>query len=183
MSDTGNTTVLIVDDEEELVDLYATFLTPEYDVRTATGGSEAMSEIGPEVDVALLDRRMPHMSGDDVLAEMRDRGFECQVAMLTAVEPAADIVEMPFDDYQVKPVDRGDVVRLVEDLVERAAYDERSRAYFSLVSKKAALEIAGNDDSEEYEELLDRIEAVRGDLDETLDHIGVENAFKQISSD
>jgi CheY-like chemotaxis protein len=39
----------------------------EYEVRTATGGPEALDLVDEEVDVALLDRRMPRMSGDELL--------------------------------------------------------------------------------------------------------------------
>ena len=58
-------TVLIVDDEQNLTTLYAAWLEPDYDVVTATSGSEAVTELDSDVDVALLDRRMPETSGDE----------------------------------------------------------------------------------------------------------------------
>lgn len=171
-------TVLVVDDEEELVDLYADFLSGEYEVCTATSGPTALETADKRIDVALLDRRMPEMSGDDLLRALRDQGFDYQVAMLTAVEPDADIIDLPFDDYRVKPVDENELLGLVEVLLGRADYDDQSQEFFTLASKKAALEVAGNDDTEEYERLVERLEERREEMDTTLDQIGAEDAFK-----
>jgi len=99
--------VLVVEDEPDLADLYAAWLGDEYRVRTAYGGQEALDELDEaddEVDAILLDRRMPGLSGDEVLAAVRERGIDCRVAMVTAVEPDFDILKMGFDDYLVKPV-------------------------------------------------------------------------------
>ncbi|MFB6173877.1 MAG: response regulator [Halobacteriales archaeon] len=182
MGDPTETTVLVADDEAELVELYAAFLG-EYDVRVATSGEAALSKVGPDVDVVLLDRRMPDLSGDEVLETLRERGLDCQVAMLTAVEPAQDIVEMPFDDYETKPIDRSDLLGLVEVLVERAGYNERSQEYFTLASKKAALEVAGNDDTEEYRELVERLDALRDEIDATLDTLAASERFGEPRAD
>jgi DNA-binding response OmpR family regulator len=165
----ADATVLVVDDEEDLASLYTAFLETEYDVRTATSGPEALEKVDDAIDVALLDRRMPGMSGDEVLAEIRDRVPDAQVAMLTAVEPDEDIVDMPFDDYKVKPVERSELLGVVETLLKRATYDAHSQEFFALASKKASLEIAGNDDTEEYDELVARMNEVREDVDAMLD--------------
>jgi len=182
VSDRGDATVLVVDDETELADLYETFLATTYEVYTATSGEEALEVIDESVDVAMLDRRMPGMTGDELLEEIRARDLDVRVAMLTAVEPEADIVDMPFDDYEVKPVDSSDLHGLVEVLLKRRIYDERSRQFFSLASKKAALEIADNDDTEEYEELIEEMETLREEIDTTLQEVGAEAAFKDLAS-
>ena len=80
-----------------------------HDVRTAYGGEEALEKADEDVDLVFLDRQMPDMSGDDVLERVRERGLDCRVVMVTAVDPDFDIVEMPFDDYLTKPVMRDDV--------------------------------------------------------------------------
>lgn len=182
MSDTETATVLLVDDEPELVELYGVLLSEEYDVRTATSGPEALEVVDESVDVVLMDRRMPEMPGDEVLAEMRSRNLDVRTAMLTAVDPDVDIVDMPFDDYRVKPVDGDDLISTVEMLLERATYDEKSQEFFSLASKKAALEIAGNDDTEEYEQLQAELARRREDIDETLDRVGADAAFRDLPS-
>jgi len=175
-------TVLAVDDEPDLAELYQVYLNDRYRVRVATDGEEALSMMDETVDVVLLDRRMPDMSGHEVLKAIRDDGYDARVAMLTAVEPDVDIVDMPFDDYKTKPVTREGLVTLVEVLLYRAAFDERSQQFFALASKKAALEATGATDNEEYAELLNRIEAVRAEVDETLDVLSAEDAFAEIAA-
>jgi len=165
--------VLIVEDEPDLADLYATWLRTEYRVRVAYGGREALDELDDEVSVVLLDRRMPDLSGDEVLDNVRDRGIDCRVAMVTAVEPDFDIVAMGFDDYLVKPVSKDDLQATVDNLLLRNEYDDGVQELFSLASKKALLESekgpASLEDSEEYQELDERIEELRGNLDRALD--------------
>ena len=164
--------VLVVEDERDLADLYATWLRDEYRVRVAYGGREAIDELDDEVDVALLDRRMPDLSGDETLDAIREEGVDCRVAMVTAVEPDFDVVEMGFDDYLVKPVSQDALKDTVENLLLRNTYDEGIQELFALASKKALLESekdpATLDANEEYRELSERVAELRGDLDETL---------------
>ena len=180
MSRPSDPTVLVVDDEPDLANLYTAFLSSSYTVRTATSGSAAVDLIDDTVDVALLDRRMPGVSGDEVLEKIRECDCSIKVAMLTAVEPDIDIVDMPFDDYKVKPVTRTELLALVEGLIERITYDSRGQTYFRLAAKKAALEMAGNDSGEEYGSLVDELNAVRSEMDARLDEIGTEAAFKDL---
>lgn len=173
-------TVLIVDDEQNLTTLYAAWLESDYDIVTATGGEEAIAQLDENPDVALLDRRMPEMSGDEVLTELRRRDVGAQVAMLTAVEPDVSISEMPFDDYVTKPVEREEIHATVEVLLERQQYDRQSREFFSLASKKAALESANEHDTEEYDEIVDRMAEIRSDMDRTLDTLTAQQAFAEL---
>jgi DNA-binding response OmpR family regulator len=164
--------VLVVEDEPDLADLYATWLSERYEVRTAYGGHEAIEKLGNEVDVILLDRRMPDLPGDEVLEVVRDRGLECRVAMVTAVEPDFDIIAMGFDDYLVKPVSKDALRETVSSLLLRNDYDTGIQELYSLASKKALLESEkGPEDlskNEEYQTLSERISRLREDLDSTL---------------
>jgi DNA-binding response OmpR family regulator len=164
--------VLIVEDEPDLADLYATWLDAEYDVRVAYGGREALDKLDEDVEVVLLDRRMPDLSGDEALSEIRSRGYDCRVSMVTAVEPDFDIVAMGFDDYLVKPVSKDALHETVSNLLLRNAYDDGVQDLFSLASKKALLESekgpAALKESEEYRELDEQLVELRAELDETL---------------
>ncbi|GGJ03892.1 DNA-binding protein [Halobellus salinus] len=173
--------VLIVEDETDLADLYGIYLSDRYEVQTANDGETAMELVSEDTDIVLLDRRMPDMTGDEVLAEIRDRGIDCRVAMITAVEPDLGIVEMPFDDYLVKPVTREDLRGLVEVLLRRSGYDSRTQEFFQLASKKAALESTPDvsvDEESEYQELTDRMTELREDLDQTLSEL-TDDDFRQ----
>ncbi|MFB6164107.1 MAG: HalX domain-containing protein [Haloarculaceae archaeon] len=166
----AETTILIVDDESAVADVYAAHLEDEYDVRIAYGGAEAVEKLDADVDAVLLDRRMPGMSGDEVLEHIRNSEYDCRVAMVTAVDPDFDILDMGFDDYVVKPVSRDDLYATVDRLLTYTDYDDTFQEYFSLVSKRAALETSKSqsalETSEEYQELTDRIERLEADLDD-----------------
>ncbi len=164
--------VLVVEDEPDLADLYATWLKDEYRVRVAYGGREALDALDDEISVVLLDRRMPDLSGDEVLVALRERDIECRVAMVTAVEPDFDIIEMGFDDYLVKPVSKDALKSTVSNLLLRTEYDEGVQDLFSLASKKALLESekgpSSLEESDEYQELTERLEELRDEMDRTL---------------
>lgn len=171
MTNTFETTVLVVEDQRQLAEAYTAILETRYEVRTALGGMEALEKIDDEVDVVLLDRRMPGMSGDEVLSEFVERGLSPKVAMLTAVEPDTDIVDMPFDDYRRKPIDNEELLGLVETLLRWNEYDAHSQEFFRLAAKKRALELADKETTDSYHELVERMEEQREYVEETLDDV------------
>jgi len=179
--------VLIVEDEPDLADLYAAWLEDECTVRTAYNGSQALDAIDRHVDVVLLDRRMPGLSGDTVLDTIRERDLDCRVAMVTAVEPDFDIVEMGFDDYLVKPVSKSDLTDTLDQLLLRSAYDEQLQEFFALASKKAVLDKQKTEAelraSEEYARLEDRLAVLRSDIDDTMARLSERGAHGRACRD
>lgn len=153
--------VLVVDDNRAIANTYTAFLSDEYTVRTAYDGTEALDQLGPDVDVVLLDRRMPELSGDAVLEEIESSQFDCRVVMLTAVDPDFDIIDLGFDEYLVKPIERNELNDVVEEMLERASYDDEFRRFLALASKKATLEAekssAELEASEQYQRIDDRL--------------------------
>lgn len=164
-------TVLVVDDERDLADLYSAWLGDRYEVRTAYGGEEAVDAIEEDVDVALIDRLMPRISGDEVLDHIRSEGYDCRISMVTAVEPDFDIIELGFDEYIVKPIRQDDLLDVVDSLLSRSEYDRQLQEFFALASKRAALQTQKNPhqlaESDAYADLTARIEDLRSELDET----------------
>jgi len=178
-------TVLIVEDEPDLADLYAAWLETDCDVRVAYDGEAALKQIDPAVDVVLLDRRMPGLSGDEVLDTIRERGTDCRVAMVTAVEPDFDIVEMGFDDYLVKPVAGDELIEIVDRLLLRSTYDEQVQELFALASKKALLRSQKTEAelraSEEYARLEDRVAVLRARIDDTVAELVDQDAYERVN--
>jgi DNA-binding response OmpR family regulator len=164
---------MIVDDEPSVADTYALQLEREYETRVAYGGREALEAVDDDVDVVLLDRRMPEISGDEVLDRLREAGHDCRVIMLTAVDPGMDILDMPFDDYLCKPVEKEDLTAAISQQLQAQAYDERLTEYMQVTSKLALLEaelsVREIEDSEELEELSARADELKARMDETLD--------------
>lgn len=167
------TTVLIVDDDPQVLELYREFLAGEYHVRTARTGEEALDQLDQATDVVLLDRRMPGLSGDEVLQTVRREGYPCRVAMVTAVEPDFDLVDLRFDDYVVKPVTEEELIALVELLVTRQNHDQHVREWLSLLSKRATLrrEMSSEEleESAEFAQLQEEIESLQSEADEFLE--------------
>lgn len=185
-SGSDQATVLVVDDEEEVADVYALRLRNEYETRTAYGGEEALETIDEHVDVVLLDRRMPDIPGDEVLEEIRAMPLDCKVIMLTAVDPGMDILELDFDDYLCKPVEKADLVSAIDQQLEVQRYDDRLSEYLEVSSKVALLkaelspqEVEAND---ELQELTARAEELRAEMDGTLEEFDdIETAFQEIA--
>ncbi|WP_136687952.1 response regulator [Halorhabdus amylolytica] len=136
-----STTVLVVEDERHLADLYSEYLSDSYDVRTAYGGEEAIEVLGPAIDIVLLDRRMPVVSGNEVLATIEERGLDLEVAMVTAVDPDFEIIDLGVDDYVVKPVSKDTLVDVVERLETISTYNEQRRRLTSKKLKRNVLEV------------------------------------------
>ncbi|QLH78958.1 response regulator transcription factor [Halosimplex rubrum] len=180
---TGSQTpvVLIVEDEPDVAETYNLWLADDYEVRMAGSGDEGLAELDDEVDVVLLDRMMPGLSGDEVLARIRERGLDCRVAMVTAVEPDFDILEMGFDAYLCKPIRSQQLHDTVENLLERSTYDDMLQEYYSLVEKQATLEATKSSaelaDNEEYLDLRERVDDLKEGLSDTLGGIDDDEDF------
>jgi len=181
--DADRPVVVVVDDQERVVEAFAYWLEDDYEVRQATGGEAALEAVDEDVDVVLLDRHMPGLSGDEVLEELRDRGLGCRVAMVTAVDPELGIADMPFDDYVTKPVDRDDLHETVERLLRVSATADRARELFGISQKIAALETEHGPevlaDAEEYQSLLDQRSELQSD-DGDMSAEDAEAAFRDL---
>lgn len=163
----GAATVLVVDDEPDMAELIADWLRPRYGVLTAGDGEEALEVLSDDVDVVLLDRRMPRMDGDTVLRTMKAEHHDARVVMVTAVDPGFDIVDLPFDDYLTKPVTRDVVLDMVDRMRHLSRAGEAVREYHSLERRRDILRTAkatsGESDSEAFDLLTRRLEAAAKD--------------------
>lgn len=171
----GRARVLVIDDEERVGQAFALWLD-DYRVETATSGEEGLEMMDEGIDVVLLDRHMPGLSGSEVLERIRETGYGCRVAMVTAVDPDFDIVEMPFDDYASKPVDREALREVIERLLSVDQYDQQMAELYAVDRTIATLETDGPtadlEADDRYRELLDRkaeLEAELRDLIESFD--------------
>ena len=177
-------TVLVVDDDPRLARMHAGWLSDTYDVKRAHDGSEGLRMLDDDVDLVLLDRRMPGLSGDDLLSRIERRDIDCRVVMLTAVEPDFDVVDMPFDAYVNKPVTPDQLTSLVRDVLERNAYDLKVLEYLSLTAKESLLrsemtqaELAS---SEEYARLRERLDELEVDVDDPAEEDAVEDLVQSV---
>jgi DNA-binding response OmpR family regulator len=161
-------TVLIVEDDRPLATAFADSLEPAYEVRVAHSGEAGLERLDETVDAVLLDRRMPGLTGAETLARIRERGFDTPVAMVTAVDPDWDVIEMGFDDYLTKPVAPVAIVRAVERLCALGAVDDSARAHIARSITQAAIEgekeLQDLEESEAFAELVDHVAAEAHEL-------------------
>jgi DNA-binding response OmpR family regulator len=185
MPEADSPTVLAVDDEEDVVALYERFLGDDYDVRNAMTGREALESVDEAVDVVMLDRRLPDVDGEVVLERIREQGLDCRVAVVTAVDPDFDIIEMEFDDYLVKPVREREVRETVAHLLARLRYSDLLTEYYRVASKVAALKAAKSDEalraSDEFADLEAHATDLRDEVTSTLEELDdYETAFSEV---
>lgn len=141
--------VLVVEDEPDYADMYREWLEQEYEVIAARSGTVALDRIDETVDVVLLDRKLPDMRGRAVLEEIRDRELPCQVVVVSAIDPDADVLDLGFDDYLTKPATEADLTAAVERSLTRMTYARRYQEFMALATKLATLE--ANMDVDELE--------------------------------
>ena len=117
--------VLIVDDEQVVCDLLHDELSElGYLCTTASNGNDALTELlAHDFDVALLDIRLPGMSGMKVLAEMQSNHLNTLAVMITAVNDirtAVEAIKLGALDYIVKPFDIDRVYTSVHKALEES---------------------------------------------------------------
>jgi len=122
------TTVLVVDDEEDIVELMRDFLAAEgYAVLAAHDGPAALAALEREpVDCVLLDVMMPGQSGFDVVRAIR-APRDVPVLVLRARPEDSDKIRglgLGADDYIVKSATPGEVVARVKAVLRRARRGE-----------------------------------------------------------
>ena len=117
--------VLLVEDEPSLVlTLSDRLLSEGYRVETAGNGDEALAKAREEpFDILLLDVMLPGgRDGFEVCRELRSRGVETPVLMLTARSQVVDRVvglKLGADDYLTKPFEMIELLARVEALLRR----------------------------------------------------------------
>ena len=118
--------ILLVEDEPGLVLTLTDRLRSEgYDVTSAIDGPSGLDvATSQKFDVILLDVMLPGMSGFDVCRDLRQRGIQTPIIMLTARGQVVDKVlglKIGADDYVTKPFDMLELLARVEVQVRRAS--------------------------------------------------------------
>jgi two-component system alkaline phosphatase synthesis response regulator PhoP len=116
--------ILLIEDEPGLVLTLTDRPTKEcYAVESATDGESGLERATREAcDLVILDLMLPRMSGLDVCRELRRRGIEAPVIMLTARGQVVDKVvglKLGADDYVTKPFEMAELLARVEAQLRR----------------------------------------------------------------
>jgi DNA-binding NtrC family response regulator len=98
-----------------------------YETLAAANGRQTLAHIEKEsevIDQVITDVRMPEMTGHELLAKARELRSEAPVIVITAfgsVEQAVEMVKAGAYQYLTKPFENRDLLRLVEEALERSA--------------------------------------------------------------
>ena len=122
--------ILLVEDDHRLATLVATRLDREgYEAVPCFSGEEGLELAGSGgFDLAVMDVMMPGMDGVSLTRELRDRGIQIPIIMLTARDTVDDKVEglrAGADDYLVKPFAFAELLARIEALTRRFGRDDR----------------------------------------------------------
>src|SRR3981189_1353533 len=128
--------ILLVEDERKVASFIARALRENtYAVDVAETGEKAL-ELGADVtyDAILLDVRLPDLSGIEVCRELRQRGVEAPILMLTArglVEQRVEGLDAGADDYLTKPFVLTELLARVRALVRRGFHTGNARLRYA----------------------------------------------------
>ena len=115
--------VLVVDDKENMLSLFARILGEEYELTTAADGGRALSLVASqEFDVVVTDIKMPAADGFEVLAAVKSRSPDTEVVMMTghaSVQDAVEAMKRGAYDYLQKPFDPDAAALVVSRALER----------------------------------------------------------------
>ncbi len=144
--DQGRGKVLIVDDDPVVLKTARSILTREgFEVIAIDDAVEGLSVVkDPEIDVAVLDIKMPNLSGMDLLKAFRHARADVEVIMMTAfatVETAVEAVKAGAYDYLTKPFDDIDDLTLaVRRAVQKKRLHDRTRVLEARLEQRPQFE-------------------------------------------
>jgi len=124
--------ILIVDDDEAICEVLATYLRPfGYRIRVVHTGNSALAALQEESpDVALLDLRLTDISGQEVHRRIRERHLDTAVIIITgfaSLDSALDAIKSGAFDYIVKPFKLGEIGISVRNALDRISLTKKNR--------------------------------------------------------
>ena len=124
--------VLLVDDEVSFVETFSERLElRDFEISKAFSGEEALEVLdeNKNVEVVILDVKMPGMDGIETLAEIKRKNPLIEVMMLSGhadVESAIDGMKQGAFDYLMKPVDMDQIItKVTEALMKKRQHEEK----------------------------------------------------------
>jgi len=120
----GRGRVFLVEDDELIVSMLSKSLKKEgYDVHAETQTQDVVNKIKSwSPNVVLLDVRLPERSGMDILQEIKNKGIDTQVVMLTAddtAETAVKAMKLGATDYLTKPFNTDELKIIINNIIEK----------------------------------------------------------------
>ena len=135
--DAVNPTVLVVDSDRRLTDMYSRWLSDRYAVVRAHSDEELDRQVGEEIDVVLFAEGVPGTDPERILSAVSP---ECRTIMLVEERADFDILEVDCDGLLRKPVVSERLCETIEEQLTRQGESERRREFGALTAKRSFLE-------------------------------------------
>ena len=120
-------TILVVDDDPGLRESFRLILEDEFEVLDVPDGQQALDIVRScQVDLVLLDIRLPGMDGLEVLERIKGLDEQLDVILITAVKTvrtAVSAMKLGALDYLTKPFDEDEVLALIRRALEKRALE------------------------------------------------------------
>src|SRR3990172_1497014 len=124
--------VMVVDDDQGVRELLDTILKEKYTVMIAATGETALQTLDKvEVNVVLLDLRLPDCEGMDILKTIKERYPNIEVMIISVVKDIEMVIramKLGAYHYITKDFDSEEVLALMEKLKEKIE-EKRERGY------------------------------------------------------
>ena len=158
-----NGRLLWVDDEIDLLRAHILFLEKKgYDVSTASNGSDALELCEKEdFDLIFLDENMPGLSGLETLSQLKERGVNTPVVMVTKNEEENimdQAIGAKIADYLIKPVNPNQILLSIKkNIHRREIVQEATQTGYRQEFSKIDLQMSENLDAEGWKELYKKL--------------------------
>lgn len=128
-----NCTVLIVDDEEDMLETCKMILEPYgFKIYTAVSPVQALEYIkSKNIDVVVTDLRMPEMDGLELISQIKEVSPRTEILVFTAyasIETAVESIKLGAFNYIQKPFSKEQFIELIKKAMEtKKIYEEYNK--------------------------------------------------------
>ncbi|MCK5073790.1 MAG: response regulator [Bacteriovoracaceae bacterium] len=133
--------IIIIDDQEEILEILETFLSPEsWEVHTALNGKEAMAMMKKlDFSIALVDIKMPGMTGLELIKKLNKNKINIKVILMTG-DPSYETLKEGYEEhvsyYIEKPFVKSDVINKVDNIFCEILEEHEEQKKVSQLSDK-----------------------------------------------
>ena len=133
--------IIIIDDQEEILEILETFLSPEsWEVHTALNGKEAMAMMKKlDFSIALVDIKMPGMTGLELIKKLNKNKINIKVILMTG-DPSYETLKEGYEEhasyYVEKPFVKSDVINKVDNLFREILEEHEKQKKVSQLNDK-----------------------------------------------
>ena len=119
--------VLIIDDEVNLLKSLATLLKEEFHIHTAPSGKEGLMLLSRHpISMVLLDLNMPDMNGIEVLEKIRRKDYTLKVVIMTGARDydwSRRCADLAVQGFIEKPIDPPELLKRIKKIVSAGSYN------------------------------------------------------------